>query len=97
MHRIGLNKLATRSHISCTKFVNRLKSEKEEYNQLACIAPNDLEPAPIGSNLLSTECVLEILEMATNILSSHLKETPKRYIKVYYRIFILPFFVTYFD
>ena len=35
--RTGLETLATRGHISCTKFINRLKNETEEYNPLACI------------------------------------------------------------
>ena len=33
----GLEALATRRHNSCTKFVSKLRYEKEDYNPLACI------------------------------------------------------------
>ena len=33
----GLETLATRRHNSCTKFISRLRSEKDDYNPLACI------------------------------------------------------------
>ena len=32
-----------------------------------------------------------------NVLSSHLKETTKQYIEVYYRFLYLPYLVRYFD
>ena len=44
----GLEILATRRHISCTKFINTLKSEKGEYNPLACIVRK--EHPPIDNN-----------------------------------------------
>ena len=45
---LNLETLATRRHISCAKFINMLKSEKEKYNHLACIVRKDLEPLPIA-------------------------------------------------
>ncbi len=44
----GLETLATRTHYSCTKFISRLRSEKEDYNPLACIIRR--EPPHIYSN-----------------------------------------------
>ena len=44
----GLETLATRRHNSCTKFISRLRSEKEDYNPLACIIQR--EPPHIDSN-----------------------------------------------
>ena len=43
-----LKTLAARRHISCINFINRLKSEKEEYNPLACILRK--EHPPIDNN-----------------------------------------------
>ncbi len=45
----GLETLATRSHNSCTKFISRLRSEREDdYNPLACIIGR--QPPHIDSN-----------------------------------------------
>ena len=45
----GLETLATRRHNSCTKFISRLRSEREDdYNPLACIIRR--QPPNIDSN-----------------------------------------------
>ncbi len=65
----GLETLATRRHNSCTKFISRLRSEKEDYNPLACIIRENFPILTITiilehkqlTNLLQTPSALKIL------------------------------------
>ncbi len=70
----GLETLATRRHNSCTKFISRLRSEKEDYNPLACIIRR--EPSMhIDSNYnLRTQTL-------TNLLQTIQFNTANRFIK----------------